>query len=181
MPEVKGVTGVVGAPGEPGIPAVVSTQGTPVTDNTDYIEALKEMKENTVSKEAYEQLKSENKKLLQSLINGETIDVATATDAPDVAQLRKELFDADGHLSNLEYATKALQLRDALIAAGERDPFLPHGHHYSQDDDDDAAAERVAQVLKNCIEYADGDSAVFTNELQRVMIDSAPQKAMGRK
>ena len=32
-----------------------------VNDSTDYIEAIKEMKQNSVSKEAYEKLKAENK------------------------------------------------------------------------------------------------------------------------
>ena len=35
------------------------------------------------------------------------------------------------------------------------------------------AAERVATVVRECIEYAKGDSAVFTNELQRRTVDTA--------
>ena len=180
MSELKGPTGVVGTPGDPGIPNE-SPQGTPVTDNTDYIKALQEMKEKTVSKEAYVQLKEENKKLLQSLINGETIEAHASQETPDVGQLRKDLFSRDGNLTNLEYAEKALQLRDILIEEGKPDPFLPYGHHISPTNEDIEAANRVARVLKDCIEYADGDSDLFKSELQRNMVDVPNPRAKGRK
>lgn len=152
-----------------------------VPDNVDYIEALKEMKKNTVSKEAYEKLQGENKKLLQSLINGETIEGVEAPEAVDVSKLRKELFSTDANLSNLDYVTKALQLRDELIAQGKPDPFLPYGHQIAPTNEDIEAANRVAKVLQECIDYADGDSSIFTNELQRVMVDTAPRAKPARK
>ena len=43
------------------------------TTAEDYIEAIKSLKQNTVDKTAYDALRSENKKLLESLINGEEI------------------------------------------------------------------------------------------------------------
>lgn len=57
------------------------------------------------------------------------------------------------------------------MAEGKPDPFLPVGNQIAPTDDDIAAAERVAKVLQECVDYADGDSAVFTNELQRRTID----------
>lgn len=45
-----------------------------VNDSNDYIEAIKEMKQNSVSKEAYEKLKKENKQLLDSIINGSELN-----------------------------------------------------------------------------------------------------------
>ena len=50
------------------------SQQTEVNDSIDYIEAIKEMKQNSVSKEAYEKLKAENKQLLDSIINGTELD-----------------------------------------------------------------------------------------------------------
>ena len=38
-------------------------------------------------------------------------------------------------------------------------------------DDDIKTAEKVANVLQECVDYAEGDSAVFTNELQRRLVD----------
>ena len=56
-------------------------------------------------------------------------------------------------------------MRKALIAEGEADPFLPIGNQISPSDADVAAAQKVADILQDCVDYADGDSAVFTNEL----------------
>lgn len=141
---------------------------------TDYIAAIKELKDNTVSKEDYNKLKNENQKLLKSLVNGETITVEKA--AADVGELRKQLYDSDAELSNLEYVTKSLELRDAIIAEGGHDPFLPWGKQIAPTTEDIEAANRVATVLKECVDYAEGDSEVFTNELMRYTLDVAPQR-----
>ena len=148
--------------------------------NIDYIAALNELRQNSVPKEQYEKLKDENAQLLKSLINGETIDMPDVPDEPDIAQLRKELFSGDASLSNLEYVTKALELRDALIGAGGPDPFLPVGHEIAPTAEDREAANRVARVMKECVEGADGDSNLFTSllmrETQDVKMPSASKK-----
>lgn len=149
-----------------------------IGDNTPYIEAIKEMKKNSVSKDAYEKLQKENKQLLSSLINGNQIDLQpTQEKAPvDIDALRKELFNKDAEYSNLEFATKALELRDAVIEAGEPDPFLPIGNQISPTDEDVNKANKVAEALKSCIDYADGNSEIFTQELMRITVDTAPRK-----
>lgn len=139
-------------------------------DRTDYIEAIKEIKQNSVDKEKYNRLKEENQKLLQSLVNGETIK--QDVEPVNVNQLRKELFSQDADYNNLDYMTKVMTLRDALIEQGEKDPFLPWGQKITPSQEDVDTANRVAEIVKDCIDYAEGDSAVFTNELQRRMIDT---------
>lgn len=152
----------------------IESGGNVVEDGgVDYIEAIKELKNSTVPKEDYNKLREENQKLLKSLVNGETIEVAAETPV-DVNELRKELFSADSDLSNLDYATKAVQLRDAIIAQGGKDPFLPWGKQIAPTQDDIESAEKVAEALKMCIEYAEGDSEIFTNELMRITRDTAP-------
>lgn len=148
---------------------------TPETENTDYIQAIQELKANSVPLEQYSKLKEENSKLLKSLINGETIEGVEATPAPDIAELRKSLFGGE-ELNNIEYVTKVLALRDATLEAGKPDPFLPWGEKISPTNEDIEAANRVAKVLKECVDYADGDSNLFTSELQRVMIDAGRRK-----
>ena len=140
-----------------------------VTDNVDYIEAIKEMKQNTVDKATYNKLKEENKQLLNSLVNGETIDVPKKEEV-DIDALRKDLFNNDQ--TNLQYIEKALKLREALLEKGEKDPFLPYGKNIIPTDEDIATADRVARVLQECVDYADGDSDIFTNELQRITVDT---------
>ena len=81
-----------------------------------------------------------------------------------------------GELSNLEYAEKVVALRNELIAQGQRDPFLPYGKDVYPTMEDEAEAQAVADALEDCIEAANGDSAIFTNELQRIMVNTAPQR-----
>ena len=142
--------------------------------DTDYVAAIKELKEKTVSKESYQKLRDENKKLLQSLVNGEQIQAEV--EKPDINELRKELFNEDSNIDNVNFISKALELRTALIENGEPDPFLPVGKRITPTDEDLSAANRVATVLQECLDYAQGDSQAFTNELQRRTIDTAPTR-----
>lgn len=152
-----------------------SVSGNETLDDTNqYIEAIREMKQNSVSKEAYDKLRAENKQLLDSLINGGQVNMQSVKPEVDIQALRNKLSDVDHPLSNLEYVKTAVELRDALIEKGERDPFLPFGENISPTQDDYIKAENASNVFKECIAYADGDSELFTNELQRRTIDAMP-------
>lgn len=142
--------------------------GTDVVDNTDYITAIKELKENSVDRSKYEQLRAENKKLLDSIVNGTPVEVKVE-EKKSIEELRAAYLKEDQ--SNLEYITNTLKLREALIAEGKPDPFLPIGEQIMPTDADIQTAQKVAAVLQECVDYAEGDSAVFTNELQRRLVD----------
>lgn len=139
-------------------------------DVTAYIEAIKEMKRSSVARADFERLQAENKELMKALVNGESIEIEQPK-VVDVNALRKELFDEENEMSNLEYISKTLELRDAIIEAGGEDPFVPQGTKIAPTADDYEAAERVASVFRECIEYADGNSQLFTQELMRRTID----------
>ena len=155
----------------------VSQQENVEQDTNNYIEAIKEIKANSVSKQAYDKLREENKQLLDSLINGKEIELPKQKEPVDIDKIRSKLFDEDRPLSNLEYVSNALKLRDELLERGERDPFLPYGQNISPTDEDITKAERVATVMKECLEYADGDSELFTNDLMRRTNDAMPAKS----
>lgn len=140
-----------------------------VVDNTDYIAAIKELKENSVDRSKYDALKAENKKLLDSIVNGTEIAQPTVEQKKSTEELREAYLKEDQ--SNLEYITNTLKLREAIIAEGKPDPFLPIGEQIMPTDEDIKTAEKVASVLQECVDYAEGDSAVFTNELQRRLVD----------
>ena len=148
----------------------ISVTGT-VEDNTqDYLAAIKELKEKSVDRSEYDKLRAENKKLIDAVVNGQPGQEEPAVSKHSKEQiddLRNDLFNSPRELNNLEYVTKAMELREALIENGEPDPFLPVGKQISPTRDDIEGAEKVAQVYKECIEYAEGDSEVFTNELMR--------------
>jgi hypothetical protein len=146
-----------------------------VNDSIDYIEAIKEMKQNSVTRESYDKVKAENKKLLDALVNGKDIEIKKE-EPVDINQLRKDLFNKDKQMSNLEYVSTALKLRDALLEKGERDPFLPVGEKVSLTAEHYETAEKVATVLKECVEFADGDSGIFSAELQRRTQETMPYR-----
>lgn len=145
------------------------------TEEVDYIQAIADLKANTVSKDQYSKLKEENQKLLKAMINGEEIAVEAA-DKPSIADLRKELYGGEGFEgTNLDFVKKTLELRNAIIEEKgvDADPFLPKGREYSLQPIDYVTADKVANTLQECIDFASGDSGVFTAELQRRMQPSA--------
>lgn len=153
--------------------------GTPAendpTGTEDYVEALKKLRDTTVPKTEYEKLKGENKKLLDTLVNGGSINPEDAPgDKRTVEEIRKELFEGD--CTNLQYWKNALALREKVMDEGGRDPFLPFAHDYVPTEEDIAASNRVVEAVTSCIEIADGDPDIFTNELQRITVDTVPRK-----
>ena len=142
-----------------------------VVDNTDYLAAIKELKENSVDRSKYDSLRAENKRMLDMIVNGQQVETSAPKKEVDVQALRKELFNNDNQ-TNLQYVENALALRNALIESGEPDPFLPNGKKIVATNEDIECADRVAKVLQECVDYADGDSDVFTNELMRRTVDT---------
>lgn len=131
--------------------------------DTDYVAAIEELQKTTVSKESYEKVRAENKRLLDALVKGEKIEAPVSV---SVDELRKKLFGGQ-ELTNLDFVDTTLKLRSALIERGEPDPFLPIGDKVKTTADTYEAAQTVAQVLQECVDFAHGDSGIFTAELQR--------------
>ena len=135
----------------------------------EYINQIKDLKENTVSREEYERIKNDNKELAKALINGTGANIPGITkpeEKPDLDDLRKKLFTKKSK-NDLEYFTNLLALRDGVMADGQPDPFLPINREFRATAQDEADAERIATQIKEAIEYADGDPAVFSNDLRR--------------
>ena len=147
-------------------------QAQPAPMQEDYIKVIEELKSKSVDKEDYDKLLDENRKLLKSLVENKPLPTEEPQ-APKIDKdaLRKELYGSDTDLSNLDYVQKTLQLRKAIMDDGDPDPFVGRGEKLVPDDSDYAAAAKVASVLEHCVEYANGDSEVFTNELQRLTND----------
>lgn len=122
--------------------------------------------------------KAELSKAMNALVNGSQIDIKEA-EPVDKDKLRKELYCLEPNLSNLEYWDKTLQLRQAIIDEGGSDPFLPAGQKIAASAEDREKANNVAKIVQECIDYAQGDSSIFTTELNRRTVDTSPM--MGRR
>ena len=143
------------------------------------VQALADLKRNSVSKEEYERVLKLNKALVDQMVNEQKVEtnVETNTNYDEIIkEAQTKLFSGDADLSNLEFCETALQLRDAVLAKTGEDIFVGRGHKISPDASDYEKAENVATVMRECIEYAQGDSSIFTMELQRRTNEVLPNK-----
>lgn len=150
---------------------VMTTTETTVEDTNNYIEAINNLKANTVSKDKYNQLKEENAKLLNSLVKGETLATAEVTPKKTAAEIRKELFTKEHN--DLEYVKQTLELRDAVLEETGKDIFVSNSTTQPPKDEDYAAAQKTADVFKQCVEESNGDNALFLAHLQNRTLDVA--------
>ena len=151
---------------------VVETTPEPIDTNADYIQALADMRANSVSREDYQKVKNENKQLLETLISGGQITPQTEPAKVDIDKIRKETLTTDCQLNSLKYWENVLTLRDTSIKETGKDPFVPQGSKILATPEDVEVADRVARVVRECIDYADGDANIFQNELMRRTVDT---------
>lgn len=143
------------------------------------LEQLEALRASTVSKEEYERVVAERNQMFQTLAHQPAATTVNQPNQPTAAErnarkaeLRKSLYDDNCDLDNLTYWKNTLELRKLIIEDGGRDPFLPWGKDNAVDEDDRKVVDRVVAGVQSCIDYADGDSVLFTNELQRITIDT---------
>lgn len=167
--------------------------GTPIsetkpeeTDNVALAKALKEARENSVSKAEYEKLRAENKRLVSEIINGGDAGNGqqNTPEQPkaSIEELKTKLYGPNkDDLTNLEFWKNTLALRDAVIQKGDPDPFLPVGAKITPTSEDVEGANRVAEVVQQCIDEADGNSEVFTALLQSRTNNDSPAMSLHLK
>ena len=134
--------------------------------------ALKEQKENSVSKEEYAKLEKENADLMRAVIDGSPVGRQSETpDKPaDLKELAKRI--TEGGIGNLEMAKRELKFREECLKQREKDPFAPNNDKMTQADLD--AAQKVADVLQECIDGAEGSESVFNALLQEKTAKDSP-------
>ena len=151
----------------------VTTEITPTTE--ELLTQLEKMKKETVPLDKYTKALEENKVLVNQIINGQSDDEnnqEVVYSDEELNKLREELFDTEKHdLTNLEYCAKALALRDGILqkSGGKVDVFVGTHNQFEPSQDDYYRAENTAETFRECIAYANGDSQLFTQELQRRM------------
>ena len=150
-----------------------------VNPDTDYVATIQKLLKTRVDRSLYEKLEARNKQLLETIVNGQGIEKKPDEPNEDISEIRKRLFSSEPQ-TNLQFWKDTLALRNALIQKGEPDPLLPIGNKITPTNEDIECADRVATVVKECIDYADGDSQAFTNELLRKMIDTCPSSKKPR-
>ena len=111
----------------------------------DYLATIQELKQNTVSREAYDKMRDENKKLLETIINGGQMEApAENTNIDYKAECSKLL--TEGKHTNLDYVKKALEIRNAGLKEGV-DMAMPFGPKAEYSENDAEIADFVANKL----------------------------------
>lgn len=126
----------------------------------DYIKAIKDLKENTVPKAEYERKVEENRKLLQTLVEGGQLSKEEEEEAKKTSDdYARELMKPH---TNLEYAKIALKQREKAIEEGKGDPFVPRGLNFDQGTSHDQEdAQAAADLLQSCIDDSNDDPEAF--------------------
>ena len=155
---------------------LLNSESGEVDDMTqDYVATIQQLKQNSVDKAKYDALRLENKKLLDAVVNGQTVEVQSQVQKEDIQTLRNKVFN-NPNQTNLEYITKVLNLRNRLLEEGQEDPFVPQGTQISATQADYDMANRVATVLQEMVDESEGDPNVFLNEYQRRVKDTNMKK-----
>lgn len=138
--------------------------------NEQYIAAINELKANTVTKDRFLKLQEENKQLLNSLVNGQSINQpAEASKEPSIEDLKSHLQEEG--LTNLDYVTTSLKLRNKVLAEEGIDMYCPNGAKYVSTYEDKVTAQAVADAFQEMIDLADGSTEIFNSEFQRRVKD----------
>ena len=147
---------------------------TNINENLQYIDAIRDLKANTVSKDRYNKLMEENKNLLNSLVNGEAVATAapSQSELPPIQDLVNEMRGKQ--LSDIEFVEKALEFRERVLEETGEDCFVSKGHNITPTQESYIAAQRTADIYRECLDYANGDNKVFMNELMRRMPNDGP-------
>ena len=152
----------------------------------DYIEAIQNLKDNTVSKEQYEKLRAENKKLLNAVLNDQKAEKEEPVETVeqlqnDLRAIKSKLANAqEKGMSNLEFASNALKYREKAMKLGLQDPFVPNTPT-GPEENDFRSAERVAEVLQKCVDEAKGNPATFRNLFEQAVRDDSKIPIKKRK
>lgn len=144
---------------------IETTETTTTTpDNNMYIDTINELKQTTVSKAQYEQVLAENKKLLDSLANGDYSKPAEPEKPKhDLEALKAKWEKTKGLNSNLIPMKAALEYRDAYLEDNGVDLFAPNACNpaYEQKPEDLESANNAAEVIRSCIEDCGGSDKTF--------------------
>lgn len=141
------------------------------TMENDYLKVIEDLKANSVKKEEYDKMLEENRKLLNSIVNGQQIQVAE--EEPEIESSDFYRNQIDHAQTNLDYITAVCNYRDAVLKESGEDIFTLHKPGERVDEFELQAARDTADVFKQCIEDSEGDPKTFNALLQRRFVDTS--------
>lgn len=160
-----------------------------VNPNEDYLEVIKDMKKNSVPRAEYDKIREENKRLLNSLVNGDDVEIPSQEEEPETPQKRTEeelkksisetcskLFVEDNSMTNLECAKQIIKYHDDMLELTGNDPFENSGGKFLTSENDKSSPKRTYEYLKNCVEQSQDDPTAFNVAFQAGLRQILPIK-----
>lgn len=140
------------------------------------IKAYNDLKANSVPIEKYNEAMDMNRKLVESWTApapaGDDVPVDLKKNWEDRRKALEDVMSKDD-ATNLEYWSAVLPYREATIALTGKDPFVGENARVVVTDDDRKAADKVAKGMQHCVDVAQGDPAIFNNEVMRITNDTS--------
>lgn len=144
-----------------------------VVDNTDYIEALKELKQNSVSKEKFDALNEEKKKLLEAIVSGQEVQLPEEQEKLETRETYYKKYKENKFSNDLDYWDNFLKLRKATIEEYGADPCVtgsygltPEGNKLEPSYGEVESIEEQMNLIQEFIKEADGNPVVFDTLMQ---------------
>lgn len=144
-----------------------------LTEEPDYIQVIQELRENSVSKEEYDKLKEENKKLFNALATGETIQVENQAPKKTLDELRQDVANAESSLDGIK---ASLALRKAVMEETGEDIFVAKGSKILATDEDILNAEKVATVFQQWVDESNDNPLTFARIMEANIVDTVPPR-----
>ena len=149
--------------------------GVETDTSSQYVAAIKELKNNSVSKDIYDKLKSENAQLLDALINGGQINIndpSLQADEPKLEDMILEFnrgIDDGGQKFNIEAIKQSVETRNRILNEKGIDVYLSQG--YQPTDQEVREAQDCADLFEAALEYANGDEELFSQFMMNHTIE----------
>ena len=144
----------------------------------EFLEAAKKAREkgeNSVSRDEFDELKNQNKKLMDFILEGGDLpDGGKKPQIPDIAELQKVRHNPD--VTNLDIVSASLGLREQIIATKGYDPF-------ALKEEEAGDGKKVAEALQKIVDESKGDPKTFNYLLERSIAedDSALMNALKKR
>lgn len=149
-----------------------------VVDNTDYVDAIRKIQENSVSKDKYDALVADRKKLLEAVVNGQQL--AEEKEEPLASRLEYyKKFKENNFSTDMETMQNLVNLRKATIKEYGLDPCVTGNYGLTPEggklEPTYGEAETIAEqfdIIEDILKEADGNPL----EYQRLMQSHLPRK-----
>ena len=151
-------------------------QELPIEDRN-LMEEIKRVKATTVPKDEYDRVVKRNEELSKAIFDNQQPkpeDKPQESNNDKIKRLNQELYgDNRKEMTNLDFISKNLELRDAIISEGGRDPFLPTTGNDRDSASTVESAGRVANGLQKMVDDAKGSPEAF-NALYQARVQDVP-------